>query len=283
MKKNIIAILLLLTCIINAQSKLTGVLAFDYMVKTGEPIKDDSKKLTVTEGRKKPIIAAGLSAAIPGAGQFYSESYIKAALFLAVETAAITVGLMYDKKGDDQTTFFQTFANAHWSVEKYARWTVKNAKTVNSSVDPSQYAVFNSQGKVNWSELNRLEAAIGNYYSHRLPRYGEQQYFELIGKYAQYNVGWDDFGDENAPFAYGDPLTSRFLYYADERGKANDFYNIASKAVIVVFVNHLISAVDAALSANSYNKDLELNTSIEKFNYGYATYYIPQLNLRYRF
>jgi len=55
---------------------------------------------------------------------------------------------------------------------------------------------------VNLGELNRLEGDLGGYYSHQLPPHGEQ-YYEEIGKYPQFNVGWDDFGNENTPFTYG--------------------------------------------------------------------------------
>jgi hypothetical protein len=29
--------------------------------------------------------------------------------------------------------------------------------------------------------------------SHRLPPHGDQQYYEMIGKYHQYSPGWNDF------------------------------------------------------------------------------------------
>ena len=55
--------------------------------------------------------------------KFYAESYWKAALFLAVEVAAIGVSpCTNDKKGNDQTSFYQDFANGHWSVVKYAQY-----------------------------------------------------------------------------------------------------------------------------------------------------------------
>jgi hypothetical protein len=103
---------------------------------------------------------------------------------------------------------------------------------------------------VDWGELNRLERAIGTFFSHTLPPYGEQQYFELIGKYPQFNQGWDD---APANFDYGDPLTPRFRYYSVERGKANDHYATATTFVTIALVNHALSAVDAAWSAAGFN------------------------------
>lgn len=233
--------------------------------------------------RKSPFLAGVLSFALPGAGEFYTENYIKSAVFLAVEAVSITIGLKYDKKGDDQTAFFQAYADRHWDVARYAKWTIRHASEINSGVNAADFQVFDQTGKVNWNELNKLESALGSYYSHRLPKYGEQQYFELIGKYPQFNVGWDDFGDENHPFTYGDPLTPNFLYYSVERGKANDFYNIASKAVVIIITNHIISAIDAAWSASSFNKNLKLSAELKRTDIGLATDYYPQLNLQYSF
>ncbi|MFA7421103.1 MAG: hypothetical protein WCZ90_15585 [Melioribacteraceae bacterium] len=293
--KRLLILLLLPLVFINAQelkqnkTKLSGVLALDSKtanVSTQEFV----IKSPLEEGvsKKKPMVAAGLSLLLPGAGEFYSESYLKSAIFIAVEAAAIAVGLAYDKKGNDQTTFFQGYADQHWSAVRYAKWVSNpaNTKSINSAIDPSKYNVLTTSGKVNWIELNRLESDLGSYFSHKLPYYGEQQYFELIGKYPQFNVGWDDFGDENTPFEYKadrSNLTKNFVYYSVERGKANDYYNIASKAVIVVFVNHIISALDAAWSAHSYNKNIELHTSLEKFQNGFTSYYYPELHLQYRF
>ncbi|MCX7875836.1 MAG: hypothetical protein N2321_06670 [Melioribacteraceae bacterium] len=276
--------------ILNAQNvckefdgnNLSGILYLDAQsVKVATNVEES----LIPAKKKTPIIAAGLSFVLPGAGQFYSERYLKSAVFLAIELSSIIVGLHYDKKGDDQTTYFQNFANQHWSVERYAKWTLKNANKINNAVNPNDYKIFEN-GKINWNELNRLERAIGSYYSHQLPYFGEQQYYELIGKYPQYNVGWDDFGDENTPFEY-DPtrknLTPKFIFYSIERGKANDYYNYAAKAVIVIIVNHFISALDAAWSAHNFNKDLDINLSLEKFNNKFSFNYYPQLNLQYKF
>jgi len=264
--------------------KLNGTLFFDSNIafehSSKIDIKDENNNTVI---KKSPLLAGLLSFALPGAGEFYSESYLKSALFVAAEVAAITFGLIYDKKGDEQTISFQNYANAHWDVARYARWTIKNAKSINANVDPNSFNIFLVGGKVNWSELNRLENAIGNYYSHRLAPYGDQQYYEMIGKYPQFNVGWDDFGNEDTPFNYGDPLTNNFIYYSKERGKANDFYNVASTAVIIVVVNHVLSAVDAAWTASSFNKKINISSDIEKIELGYKKIYSPRINFQYCF
>lgn len=268
----------------NQNGKLTGQLFLDSKIIYMESFANIKLQDQSLDSQKKsPLLSGVLSFAIPGAGQFYSERYLKSIIFVAAEVAAITVGLIYDKKGDDQTISFQNFALAHWDVKRYARWTIKNASSINPQINVSEYNVFDINGNVIWSELNRLESAIGKYYSHRLAPFKDQQYFEMIGKYPQFNVGWDDFGDENTPFTYGDPLTSNFLFYSKERGKANDFYKVASTAVIVIITNHILSAIDAAWSAANYNKGLVISSEIKKVDFGFRTFYYPQLNLQYNF
>lgn len=249
------------------------------------------------ETKKSPYLAAALSFLVPGAGEFYDGSYLKTAVFVAIEASAIAVGLIYNNKGNNQTNYFQNFADQNWSAYRYANWTLTNIKTLNPSLDPANYAgLINTQTKtVNWTLLNKLEIdvagngqqVVGSYYSHKLPQHGEQQYYELIGKYSQYNVGWDDFGDDpTKPYTY-DPtrsnLTAKFVYYSIERGKANDYYNVASKAVLVVVANHIISAVDAAWSAASFNKSIDVHTSLEKYDNGFNVVYYPQINIQYSF
>lgn len=238
--------------------------------------------------KKSVFLAGALSAVLPGAGEFYSEEYLKSAIFLGIEAAAITIAIIYDKKGDDQTSSFQAFANEHWSVNRYAKWTLIHANSINSDIDASDYSstLWDGSGNINWSVLNDLETAIGkgtNYYSHRLAYFGEQQYYEMIGKYPQFNPGWDDFGDENTAFQYGDPVTARFNFYSGERGKANDYYNVASKAVIVIVTNHILSLFDAVWSAASFNKRLNANISLKTEQVGYRTEYFTTLNLKYNF
>jgi hypothetical protein len=266
-----------------ADTKATGNMKVDFV---GVPGLSDAAFLQEADTamqsghRKSPWLAAGLSIVLPGAGEWYAESYWKSAAFLAVEVALWTVAYIYDHKGDTQTDFFQNYANQHWSVVRYAQYALDHLAPAGGN-----YTVFipNTGGlppwkQVNWAELNRMERDIGGYYSHVLPSYGEQQYFELIGKYPQFNQGWDDAAPA---FTYGDPLTPEFLYYADERGKANRFYDKASTMVTIVIVNHIVSAIDGALTAHSFNSSLHasVGTRTVPTEIGWKT--VPVVTLRY--
>lgn len=269
---------------VDKEFQFSGNLNLDSKIIFSQQKNDVDQNEVFNQNKKSPFLSALMSLAVPGAGQFYNNEYWKTAIFVAVEAAAITLGVTYDVKGDDQTQFYEDFANQNWSVKQYAQWTVNNANRINALVDPSQYNVFDNQGNVIWSELNKLEGDIGKWYSHRLAPNGDQQYYEMIGKYQQFNAGWSDFTeDPNDPYDYGDPLTENYLYYAGERGKANDYYNVARWAVIGIVTNHLISAVEAAFSTNGYNKRLETQLNIKKEQVGFQTEYYPELSLRFSF
>ncbi len=284
--KSFILILLLTSSLSFAQEKeqieLTGELAFDSKISFDETNSFDNGNDLDFE-RKSPLSSALLSAAIPGAGQFYNNDYLKAALFLAVEVGAVAAAIIYNQKGDDKTEEFENYANENWSVERYARWTIQNAQNINPNVNVDNYNVFNGNN-VNWDELNRLEGDIGDYYSHRLAPLGDQQYYEMIGKYPQFNPGWSEFGDDpNKPFYYGDPLTSQFLFYAGERGDANDYYDISSTSVTLVVANHILSAIEAAWTSSRINKNLGVELKMGRIKFNGRNSIHPQLNLSYSF
>ena len=230
---------------------------------------------------------------LPGAGEFYAESYWKAAAFIAIEAAAWGLAYHFDKKGDRQTDSFQAYADEHWSVVRYAEWTLDNALSINPGVNTSQFqGVLIRDGSgtvvgVNLTELNRLESALGGWYSHQLHPHGDQQYYELIGKYQQYYQGWDDADPSLDTYQLVTQQlhtgTTRFTYYAGERGKANDFYEKATTFVTVAIVNHVLSAIDAAWSAGIYNSNIHASVGMRPMPAGNGYTMTPVATLSYDF
>lgn len=242
-------------------------------------------QIVLQNGNKKsPFLAGILSLVVPGAGEIYSGEYLKAGIFLAIEAAVITTAVVYDKKGDDKTTEFQNYADAYnnpdhnWSVVRYAQWLVQyehnNDPDLLSKIIISSDESLPPWQRVNWAELNAAEKG-----SHKLPRYGEQQYYELIGKYHQYSSGWNDFtGGQNK-----DQISPNFLFYAAMRGDANDLYSVASTAVIGIYINHFLSALDAVWSAVSFNKDLAVQLRIDNVQLTDRAIFYPKINLSFNF
>ena len=265
--------------------ELSGNLSQD-LYSTLSNSQSDKTEISFAVKKRSVLLAAGLSAVLPGAGQVYNEDYWKTAIFATLEVAAIVTAITYNSKGNTQTESFEAFANSPdgWDVQKYANWTVDNANRINPEIEEGNPVlnVFDSNGDVIWSKLNKLETALGSWYSHQLAPYDDQQYYEMIGKYQQFNPGWNDFNYSD-PYTYGDPLTKTFLWYADERGKANSYYDISNLAVKILVANHIISAVEAALSANSYNRSLNAEVKMQSSSIGYNRVFYPELNLSYRF
>ena len=78
-------------------------------------------------------------------------------------------------------------------------------------------------------------------------------------------------------------MTDNFRHYSGMRGEANDFYNVASKAVVIMVVNHIVSAVEAAWSTARHNKLISMNVSLNKKSLGFVTDYYPQFNVSINF
>jgi hypothetical protein len=230
------------------------------------------------EGWRSPWLAGGLSAIIPGSGQIYAGNWWKAAIFLAIEAAAITYAVSNDAKGDDQTAFYQSYAEAHWDVVRYAQWTDDNVAA------PDKVYLWDlGNGQVDWNELNRMEREIGSWYSHTLPPYQSQQYYELIGKYPQFAQGWDD-ANPNVPPDYESAkanLPPNYLYYSGERGKANEYYSKSQTGVVVIVINHILSAADAAWTASTHNKGLSAGIGLQAVPPGARSLAGPAVKLSY--
>lgn len=232
-----------------------------------------------TNDRKSPFLGGLMSLVIPGAGEIYAGEYIKAGIFIAIEATVITTAVIYDKKGDDKTAEFENFANENWDIKRYAEWTLNNLQYLNPSLNRNDYNVI-VDGEVNWSELNGLERAIGNGYSHSLAPFADQQYYEMIGKYPQFSHGWNDSNPLDTDYHI---LSPNFKAYSNMRGKANDLYNVASTAVIFIYVNHFLSALDAAWSVANYNSELAMKMRVEQMNLTGRIELVPTINFSLSF
>jgi hypothetical protein len=260
---------------------LTGSLYADskiifnsYSELSRNPMADD------LPGKKSAVLSGVLSALLPGAGQVYNEDYWIAGVFVVLEAALITTAVVYDNKGDDQTEYFENYADDYtnpehnWSVVRYAEWLAEY-----QDADLSKIVISNDESlppweRVNWAELNLAEKG-----SHHLYPHGEQQYYEMIGKYHQYSAGWNDYtGGENNAL-----ISPNYAYYSGERGQANDYYNTASTAVIGVYINHLLSAAEAVWGATRFNNNLAVNFRVETYNLAGGSELIPTLKVKFSF
>lgn len=254
-----IFIILVFALALNAQDKITtGDIKLDFL-----PALEKSQTI---KGEISPLKAGIMSALIPGSGQIYIKSYLKSVLFISAEVISWFIYFNYTKKGDEQTRKFKRFADENWSVVDYAEWINRWIERYGTG-DAPRVPINPDLNKkpwerVNWEKLNEAERYIG--FSHILPFYGEQQYYELIGKYHQYAPGWSDFDRNFLSEDIGSlKPTPKFLFYSGERGKANNFYTIAVNSAFVIVANHVLSAMDASITAILHNKKFKTETNLK--------------------
>lgn len=266
----------------NENTSLTGNLYADSKIVLNEYNEPASVLISFNpDSKKSPVLAGIMSAILPGSGELYVGDYFKAAIFFAVEAALITVAVINDKDGDDLTAEFEAFADEHWSVVDYSNYLLDH-KTELGIPEECNIPISGDtdlppwERILNWNQLNECERP----FSHHLPRHGEQQYYEQIGKYNQYSSGWDQFNPETDGFR---DVPQIMRDYSVMRGNANDAYNIASKAVVGIYVNHLLSAIDAVWSATSHNKDLAVKMRMQNIQFAGRIELVPTLNIRYNF
>lgn len=271
------------------ENLLSGNISLDSRIIASSVEFSNNEAFTMNvDEKRKPMIAGLLSAVLPGAGQYYNEDYWKTAIFVALEAAAITTSIIYNGKGDDKTDEFENYADQHFSVVKYAEWILEHRTALGLgdeqtiTIDPD--VTKQPWERVNWDELHAAERNVrmGDIsFSHTLEHYGEQQYYEMIGKYPQFSHGWDDKPDTSP--VWNDPVSSNFSFYSTMRGDANDFYNMADRAILFLYVNHVLSAVEAIWSAIRFNNNIAVKMQVEPFFAADEVEMIPTLRVQYKF
>jgi hypothetical protein len=209
--------------------------------------------------KKSVLLGALMSAVVPGAGEFYGKNYLKAGIFFGVELISWGAYAVYQVKGNNQTDKFQSYADQYWDVRTYARWLIDQGFPGNESINPDEPNLETLR-----QEIMQCEAQN---FTHTLPEYGSQQYYELIGKYQNFQAGWTNLAHvptkAPGPYYYETYRDPVFVNYADERQKANDYYDYAKTGIIVVVLNHILSAGDAAWTVSMFNENVKMETGFE--------------------
>jgi hypothetical protein len=275
----------------NNGCSLTGNLQYDLSTDINGDSSADSSDAASTVDYKRlysPLRAGLFSAVIPGAGQFYTKSYLKGSLYLGAEVLLWVLYATYEKKGDNQTDLFQKYADENWSVITYTNWMIDQYPTEAAA---GQFTAGHVTQTPDWSRINAVESAIGGNltktgFTHILAPHGDQQYYEMIGKYSQFGGGWSDASgftkaDVLADNGIGN-VSPQFLAYSKMRGEANSFFNIASTVSYIIVANHVFSAIEAAWNASKLNHRIKLQGHIESRQiYGNIVEFVPTLHLEY--
>jgi hypothetical protein len=232
-----------------------------------------------SKNEKSPWLGALFSLILPGAGEVYAESYLKAGIFFVVEAAVVTTAIVYNNKGIKATDEFEHFAdnvtdNTGWSAVRYAEWLNQNYQG-NIPINPDES--LPAWERVNFDDIHEVEAQYPEL-SHQLAYHGEQQYYEMIGKYHQFRAGWADYTPD-----LGFNVSPLFHEYTGMRATANNYFSTASTAVIGIYINHFLSAIDAYWSTTVYNKELVAKITVEPNQYANVVELVPTLNIKLSF
>lgn len=225
--------------------------------------------------KKSGLLAAGLSLILPGLGEYYVGDQIwRGMIFTAIEGGVWYGRYVYNKRGDDSLVAFHAWADTLWSSSRYAA--SLNALLAESG-RPFRITDPNNVEQINMAE-DSLNIRGYPDFTHNLPAFGSQQYYELISKYDQFTPGWKD---ATTHYLTDSPEAQRHAYM---RADMNQQYDIAQYFLWGAIVNRLLSAIDAALLAKDHNSAIHLEGQLleRRLSSGFVAY-IPTAKLRWTF
>lgn len=233
--------------ILDADLYGNGLLAQRVLDPGQEMPKPDDEREPRRLTPKNPWLAMGLSAAVPGAGQFYLDrTNLLSFVYVGVEALAWYLNVTWDSDGDDKTDEFEEFAwqgvvsetdgtpqneilqeEGHWS---WARW----RETYRGEADPPPgcelfFDVF---------DYEEVDSTLVYFWFEN-----QHEFYEDIGKYDKYGCGWANPDDRDT--------------YRAMRAEANDLLNRSRNMRSVILVNHLASSIHAFFQARRHNAMVE--------------------------
>jgi hypothetical protein len=245
---------------------------------------------------RNPKKALFMSLMVPGLGQAYvgqsAFNYTRAALYFGTEIALGASWYHYTVvKYDRQVKRYRRHADTHWSQGAYED-AAFDASAAETFADNNPYrtvyceavvargsgageALYRGCANLLVPDSASLSASYQNFRndyddsrwfgatpspdSAGLRRAGfadPVEFYSLIGRYQEFVGGWDDV----AGLAYGDSsiagTSANRAAYAAMRGKAQDYSRMQAWFIGGIALNHIASAIDAALTARRNNKHL---------------------------
>ena len=250
--------------------------------------------------RHNVLLAGGLSLVVPGLGQAYNRNWIRSALAIAIEGGLVTAYFVWRRRGFDGERAYKEYAHRFWDPARYAAWLndyvifleqADGAMLGAVPIEAPSGVDFSAPGS--WTDAQRrlvrdffedvhvvedlvYHPSTGASFSHNLPYFAEQQYYELIGKYFQFAPGWRDYPDWKKGDAFTDAINpdqtgsdgskpnvrGYFLDYARDHAAANTLLRRASRASAFLILHHFVATLDALISAKLHNHRIQSDLSV---------------------
>jgi len=226
--------------------------------------------------RKSPTRAFLQSFLIPGWGQLYAKSsFWKPIMFVGFEAAGWAGYVSFSGKGHDLEDDYRVYANAHWDSTDYVEGLYYSfysrhqpPSVMNAWLDTTTYLVIDTTVQPHVERGRSLSHHA--WYKEDGSRVERDEYYENIGKYNQFNFGWDDYRDGLDSLPYSPADTARLNYvspnrktYLGKRDDANSEFSKANTMLVATVANHLLAGFWAALDARAFNRAQDQFSHIE--------------------
>jgi hypothetical protein len=220
---------------------------------------------------RSPKVAILLSLLLPGAGQVYAHNNLKAAVFGAVEIGLITTSAVLAYKGGKRIDEAHRYADEHYDTTLFNTY-YKSMKVAIPGADTSVFG------------MSYLSADTFMLYAGQK----NQDYYNAVGnEVSPFVQGWDDVkprfdsefrlisrAGENyfvnpdsiylvSPIVNGDTAANAMFGFSDNQktynrklNSANGYYGWSQKMLAFLLINHIISAIDAGITAKAFNDRL---------------------------
>ncbi|MCL2182483.1 MAG: hypothetical protein FWB85_03315 [Chitinispirillia bacterium] len=262
-------------------------------VETGPVVIEEGRTINFAQNLKEyrsPRLAMLLSLLVPGLGQAYSRSYVKAGAFGAAEAAIIGVAAYLNSVGNSKKRDAHKFADDNFDVDRLKAYDVQLQREFEERIDreeisdwtffpPYDTSFYNAAGK---KQPYYYESIRGSYFA---PGWSDNELSldrilsadaadTLIGadksKYVLYNTAHNtempDFFylvvrvfDNAGNRVFDGPL----LGYSGNQAKynsmveeANSYHDAVNYTLYALVLNHIASAIDAGFTARAYNARL---------------------------
>ncbi len=241
---------------------------------------DNRFQRTFTE---KPGLAFLSSALLPGSAQAANRSWFRTGFYVAVEAASLYLIVDYHNRGVRGERNYERYVDDNWSVVQYANWLVEyydyhgiSNEFIGDLQDMMEgtTATFNTSQDWDKVDINILRSVerntpyfttddlAANNFSHVLPAYGSQQYYELVAKYYQFQAGWSDYNTNQFLIDRAGGTASPFFFEgADRAERFNNDFRVSRSFMLVLISNHVLSAFDAFFTFSLKQNRIETTPS----------------------
>lgn len=211
--------------------------------------------------QKSPGLAFLLSAAVPGAGEFYSGAKYRAAAFFSVEVISWIVFFNRRNIGNRLEKEYTKWADTHWDPydwwEKSLSFPDYFGLSDSSRNFGSHLIYFDHDGQEYMADISYLDRELPGWQTYlqngTLAPIKTRDYYENIGKYDQFASGWDDFSTITSNLdSLNIPTSPNRKKYLNQRYDSNQALKMATNFATVIMFNHLISAFHAQIAAKNY-------------------------------